>query len=431
MNLSTIKNSKLNEHYFTITNELNVPILLYPTPHFSSVCASFATNFGSTTTFFKQKNSNDFTEIVDGTAHYLEHKLFQDQGEQNTFNLFAATGAKANARTSRNTTAYYFFCTHNFEQSLKILLNFVQHPDFNEKSILKERGIISQEIQMLEDDPAERMFNNCMEALYKFHPAGKKIGGSINSIEKINADLLQKCYDAFYNLKNMAILIAGNFNLNSTLNTIEQNLKIPTYQPEIELKKIEEPCEVVNSHIECNMAIMVPYFCIGYKIKPPTDDKLILKQKLIFEIVCEMLTGEGSNLQNKLYEQKLVSGGILSYSIEAGNGYFAVLFAGVSTNYKKVYELLNAEIECVQKNGFDQALFNLVKKAAFGEQISNFNSVKSLAELMLDCFDSTNLNIFSCIETISTLNLEELNENFKLLKTKHSVLSVCLPKEVK
>lgn len=427
MKILKITNPKLNEHYFKIDNELNLPILLYPTPQFFSTSAAFATNFGSTTTLFKQQHETEFTQIVDGTAHYLEHKLFEDQGDSNTFKLFAKTGANANAQTSRNSTSYFFSCTQNFEDSLKILLNFVQNPQFNEQSIEKERGIIEQEIQMIEDDPMERVFDGCLSALYHNHPAGKKIGGTIESIAKINSNLLTKCYNAFYSLNNMMILVAGNFDVNSTIETIEKNLKIPTNQPKIELKIFDEPSTVREKFVKYEMAIMLPYFCFGYKITPP-DTNLILKQKLIFEIICEILTGEGSNLQKTLYEKNLVSGGMLTYSIEAGKGYFAMIFAGLSTNYEEVFKLLNNEIEQTKKYGFDSKLFDLVKKATFGEQISNFNSVETLQELMLDCFDSQSYNLFEPIETLSNLTLNEIEDNVQLIDTQNSSVAVCFPK---
>ena len=427
MNILKITNSRLKEHYFKVENKFNLPILLYPTPQFSSTGAAFATNFGSATAFFKKTDDSEFNEIVDGTAHYLEHKLFKDDGEDNTFKLFAKTGAMANAQTSRNSTSYFFYCTQNFEASLKILLDFVQNPCFSEQSVQKERGIIDQEIQMLEGNPLEKTFSNCLAALFQNCPAGKKIGGTTESINRISVDSLKKCYDAFYRLDNMAILIAGNFNLNSTLEIIEQNLKVPTSNSKVELMQIDEPTEVSQNFVKCEMTIMLPYFCFGYKLIPPSDN-LILKKKLIFETICEMLTGEGSALQKILYEKNLVAGGTISYTIEAGKGYFAVVFAGLSTNYNEVFKLINAEIERVQNFGFDEALFNLIKKASFGEQIANFNSVESLQELMLDCFDLNNINLFDPIEILSKLTIDELNNEVKQLNIKNSVVSVCLPK---
>lgn len=428
MKIKKISNQNLQEHYFKIDNNFNIPILLYPMPQFNSTSAAFATNFGSSIGSFKQTNETNFTKIADGTAHYLEHKLFKDQGLEATFNLFSKNGAKANAQTSRNTTAYFFSCTQNFENSLKILLNFVQNPNFTEQSIQKERGIIGQEIQMLEDDPPNRTFDECMNALYVNHPAKNKIGGTIQTISEIDKTLLEKCYKTFYRLNNMAILVAGKFDLDSTLNLLEQNLKTPTQQDEPEIPKIDEPSTVAKKLVKFEMPVMLPYFCFGYKLEPPNEHE-ILKYKLIFELICELLVGEGSNLQSKIYEQNLVSGAQLSCSVEAGKGYFALIFSGQSTNYEKVLNLLNNEIELIKKNGFDTQMFNLVKKACFGEQISIFDSVENLNDLMLDCFDFYSTDLFCPIEVLSKLTLDDANHFMKFINPQNCVVSVCLPKK--
>ena len=76
--------------------------------------------------------------IPDGTAHYLEHKLFESE-EKGAFELFAKTGANCNAGTSYDHTVYYFTCTDHFEENLEILLNFVQSPYFTPETVEKER----------------------------------------------------------------------------------------------------------------------------------------------------------------------------------------------------------------------------------------------------------------------------------------------------
>ena len=55
----------------------------------------------------------------------MEHKLFESE-ELDAFQRFAATGASANAYTSFDKTCYLFQCGDHFDQSLEILLDFVQ-----------------------------------------------------------------------------------------------------------------------------------------------------------------------------------------------------------------------------------------------------------------------------------------------------------------
>ena len=56
-----------------------------------------------------------------GIAHFLEHKLFENEDGSDTFARFAALGASANAFTSNAMTAYYFDSTEKFEENFLVI----------------------------------------------------------------------------------------------------------------------------------------------------------------------------------------------------------------------------------------------------------------------------------------------------------------------
>ncbi len=425
MDLLKIENLKLNEHYFDVKNKFNLKTVLYPMPKFSTTVAIFATHYGSVNNLFKLKNEPTYTKVVDGVAHYLEHKLLENKQNLHTFNLFAQTGAKANAFTSFDTTAYYFSCTDNFEKSLKILMDVVQTPYFTAENVLKERGIIEQELQMYYDEPESRVFENCLKALYFNHPIRINIGGTVQSIAQINEKLLYDCYNAFYSLNNMGLLIAGNFNLNSTLDIIKNNLNCNLNSSEIETTPISEPEEVNKKLIKVEMSIMLSYFCFGYKLKPESANSA-LKNKIIFEIICELIVGEGSFLFNKFYEQNLVSGGCLSYDILICEGCFCIIFSGLSNRYEEVYKLLNDEIDTAINKGFDESFFELVKKSAYCDYLLGFDSVDKVSGALLDSF-SLNCDVYDALTTVSNLTLNEINTYVKKIQLQNSAISVAVP----
>ena len=152
MERAVIKNEKLNEKCIKLKHKTGLTVLLYPMEGYSTSTAIFATKYGSIDRTFKKSTSDKFTTVPDGIAHYLEHKLFENEDGVDTFELFSKTGASVNAFTSFDRTAYYFSCMDNFAESLKILLNFVQKPYFTDETVQKEQGIIGQEIKMYEDD---------------------------------------------------------------------------------------------------------------------------------------------------------------------------------------------------------------------------------------------------------------------------------------
>ena len=209
MNPKKISSSLAKEEYFYMKHPSGLDIYVYPKKGYSSKYAVIGTNFGSINNTFKVKGEESYTVLPDGIAHYLEHKLFESV-DGDAFSLFSKTGASANAYTSFEKTAYLFSCSDNFEESLNILLDFVQSPYFTPQNVEKERGIISQEIKMYQDSPEWKMLINLLESLYHNHPVKIDIAGSVESIQKITPEILYKCYDAFYNLNNMAICLVGD-----------------------------------------------------------------------------------------------------------------------------------------------------------------------------------------------------------------------------
>ncbi|WP_281166354.1 M16 family metallopeptidase, partial [Liquorilactobacillus sicerae] len=124
--------------------------------------------------------------------------------------LFSTYGAFSNAYTSQSQTVYYFQGTDNIDQSIKLLLQFVQKPYYTQASVAKEQGIIGQEISMYQDMPDWVSSFGLMKNLYRKQPLGKDIAGNIQTIGQIDADLLYKFHRYFYQPNNLQLKITGN-----------------------------------------------------------------------------------------------------------------------------------------------------------------------------------------------------------------------------
>ena len=155
MNESALKRleQEMTPQRFVLENGLTV--LVCEMPQFKGVHAVYATRFGSATRSFEL--DGETITLPDGVAHFLEHKMFEDEDGNDAFELYAQTGASANAFTSFDKTCYIFTATAAVDESLDILLDFVSHPYFTEKTVAKEQGIIGQEIKMYDDSPEFRM----------------------------------------------------------------------------------------------------------------------------------------------------------------------------------------------------------------------------------------------------------------------------------
>lgn len=419
-----VENSILNEKYYHYKHKSGLSILLYPMKGYSSAYALFGTNYGSIDTTFKTDNDADFVTVPEGIAHFLEHKLFESE-DGDAFTLFAKTGASANAFTSFDKTCYLFSTTDKFEESLKALITFVQQPYFTKETVEKEQGIIGQEIKMYLDDPGWRVMFNLLFALYKNNPVRIDIAGTVDSIAKIDKDLLYRCYNTFYNLNNMAVSIAGNFDVEKAAEIIENNLK-DTQRIEIETKIPYEDESVAQKEIEQSLAVSIPLFNIGFKETPTTTPEEELARQLESEIILEAAMGKGSELYKEMYDSSLINS-TFGTEVFCGRGFFAEIIGGESRNPKLVMEKVNAELAKLKQNGIDENTFNRIKKMMYGRVILSFNDVEMVAHELISSHFSGR-GIYTAVDEIKNITLESVNNRLKnAFNAENSSISIITP----
>lgn len=420
-----IKSDILKEEYYEINHKSGLKILVLPKKNYKSTYAVFGTKYGSIDNRFRRKGSDDFITVPEGIAHFLEHKLFESE-ELDAFTRYAETGASANAYTSFDKTCYLFQCSDRFEDSLKILLDFVTHPYFTKETVEKEQGIIGQEITMYYDVPGWMSTFNLLRCLYHNHPVRIDIAGTVESISHITDKLLYDCYNTFYNLHNMVLAVAGNADAQRVVEICDEYLK--EAEPfEIERSFEDEPRDIVKPYDEYNLSVGIPVFSFGYKEACKTPERTI-KEIVEMNILLEILAGETSELYSKLFESGLIN---RNFSTEyfIGNGYEAVIFEGESRDAKAVAQAIKAEVASLKENGISPERFEIARRSLYGKEIMSYNNVDDLANGMVSCefggygiFESIDIFRNACVGDIEALLAEKLDE-------KYSALSVVKSKE--
>lgn len=416
--MKTVDSAVLHEKYYEIDHKSGIKIFVMPKEHYSSAYAVIGTRYGSIDTKFKRSDRSDFVTVPEGIAHFLEHKLFESE-ELDAFTRYAETGASANAYTSFDKTCYLFQCTDRFEDSLRILLDFVTHPYFTKETVEKEQGIIGQEITMYYDVPGWMSTFNLLKCLYKNHPVRIDIAGTVDSISHITDKLLYDCYDTFYNLNNMALAVVGNVDVDSVLAVCDEVLK-KSADVKIERAFEQEPREIVKSYEEYHLSVAMPVFSFGYKEECKTPMRTV-KELIEMNVLLEVLAGETSPLYTSLFEKGLINS---SFSKEyfVGNGYEAVIFDGESNNAAEVAQEIKAEVENLRTNGFSDERFEAARRSLYGKEIMSYNDIDDVANSMIaSCFGG--FGVFDALEIyksvkksdIEKLLAEKLNEHYSAL----------------
>lgn len=400
--MQIIENDKIKEKLYIKKLENGLTIMVIPKKGISKKYVIIGTNYGSIDNKFIVPGEDQETQVPDGIAHFLEHKMFEQENGTNSLDVLTSLGANANAYTTNDHTAYLFETTDNFNEALKELLDYIQHPYFTDENVEKEKGIIVQEIMMYDDLPEWKVYINVLKNMYYNNPINIDITGTKESIDKIDKEVLYKCYNTFYHPSNMAMMLCGDFEPKQIIGQIEEKLINKENQSEIKRHYPEEPREIVNDYKEEKMAISIPIFVIGIK-DIVASEKEKIKKHISTEIILKLLLGKSSELFNKLYQQNLIQAEI-DASYEFAKNYAHILIQGQSREPEKLLELIKQEIKKIKNNGISKENFDRVRKAVYADYIKEYNSIEEISTMFLaDYFKG--INSFDYLEEFNSVTV--------------------------
>ena len=383
MESKRVFNEQLQEEMQFAIHESGLKVYVFPKKGFSKYYAIYGTEYGSIDRCFQVPGEKEMTTVPDGIAHYLEHKLFEQEDGGNAFDLFAKTGASSNAFTSFDMTAYLFSCTDKFYENLDILLEFVNRPWFTQENVAKEQGIIGQEIKMYDDDAEWRVFFNALSAMYHENPVKIDIAGTVESISHITPDLLYRCYNTFYNPANMVLVLVGDVELEKAMTYVDKYVDASRNLGQIPRGEVSEPKERKQEMIEQKLLVSRPLFRIGFKeTSTETDAVSRLRREIANELILEAVFGKSSDFYMELYEEGLIDSSF-GAETEIAKTYGFTLLGGESNQPEKVYQKVKEKLETLQKGGIPAEELARARKVLISGNIRMFNSVERMGNAFI------------------------------------------------
>ena len=405
-----------------LPNGLTVAVV--PKEGFSKKLAYFVTDFGSIHTDFLFEGQEH--HVPAGIAHYLEHKLFDMPDGRDVSAEFAALGAITNAFTSYDMTAYYFSCTENFADCLRLLLEFVSTPYFTEESVRKEQGIIDQEIGMNEDAPESKVFENLVSTLYHRHPIRVPILGTSESIREITADTLHLCHRAFYTPGNMMLCVIGDVDAEEVAAIAEEILGKDSRPVAQKLNNWEETLVCPQSQTLSRMEVAMPMFDLAFKSRPLGKGDEAIRQEMIADLAAEALFGESSALYLKLYEEGVIDSSF-GGGFETVDGAAMLLCSGDSESPEVIRQAILAQAQTLRAEGIGEEAFLRMKRSALGRRIRALDSFDSTC-FRLCAYKMSDFDYFRFPEIYRDIRQEDVLDFItETVKEEHSVLSVIAP----
>lgn len=417
--MQVIENLKVKEKVFIEKLENGLTVMMIPKRGIQKKYMIWGTKYGSNESSFVVPGEEQVTTVPNGVAHFLEHKMFEQENGTNSLDVLTALGVDANAYTTNDHTAYLFEGTDNFYEAMDELMDYVQHPYFTDENVEKEKGIIGQEIMMYDDYPEWKVYLNAMQAMYHNNPVKIDIVGTIETISKIDKEILYKCYRTFYNPSNMTMVVCGDFEPENMIEEVKKRLVDIKASGEIKRVYPEEPEEIVQERIEQKLEVSQSLYTIGIKDTKECN----VKKHIAMEILLNLIIGRSSDLYKKLYNEGIIYAQP-SLEYEFTNIYAHALINGQSNNPEKVYQEFKNEVNKIKTNGINQEDFNRMKKMIYGGYIKEYNDVADIARMFLaDSFKG--INSFEYLEEIEGITVEYLEQILKdVFKEDKMILSI-------
>lgn len=411
--MKKIKLENTNEvlYYDKLDNGLEVYML--PNNNVNKFYLTLNTRFGSINTKFKYDNKE--YDMPKGIAHYLEHLSFNMENGS-VFDHYSKIGSSINAFTTYDITSYNVTSNNRFKENLEYLLEYVYTPYFTKELFQSEKGVIEEEVKMYKDDPGMTIVNGTLNNVFVNDERKYLVGGTVKDVKSIKLEDVITCYNAYYNPKNMFLIITGNFNPNEALAITSEQMNKLNINNDFNVKDIypKEPEKVNKKEEIIKMNVDKPKVSIGIKL-PKNNFKSLKVDNYLLKIyissILDINFGNTSLLLEELQKGSIVDD--LDYTVIESNDYFIVLILS-STYYPEYFK--DKVIEKFNSLNIEDSDLKRVAKVNISNYILLFDSVVAVNNYIMDeVMDYNevntgfmnimrNLNIDTCKKILTKLN---------------------------
>lgn len=412
-------------YYEKLNNGLEVYIV--PNKNQKNFYITYNTKFGSINTEFKTSTDKSFKKVPNGIAHYLEHLMFNMENGT-AFDFYSKLGSSINAFTTYNLTCYEVYSSTYFKENLNYLLEYVETPYFTNELVNNERGIITEEIKMYDNNPNTELTYSSYKNIFINDKRKNLISGTVDDIKKITKENLLDCYNTFYNPNNMFIVITGNVNPEEAIAIIEKREnERPIKNINIIKKEITEPKKVNKKYEEIKMNVETNKVNISYKIPRKQFNKLNVTSidlNIYISIIFNLLFGSTSIIQEKLISSKIIQNGININKTFTKD--YIIVSLTTETDYVDTFiKLVKETLDDIKIDSCDLDRKLKVYKSNY---ILHFDEIELVNNNIQDNIIEYNKFINDYMDIYDNINIDILNKVIDTLKTKEESILVIKPK---
>lgn len=416
--MNKIVNQQFQETYYTKTLPSGLKVIAMPKIPSYTTHVSLMLPFGAKHLTYRLDDKN--MSFPEGTAHFFEHKIFASK-DGDMFKKFVSLGLDANAMTGYDTTQYTFSATSNVYEGLDLLFETVDHTYFTDENILKEKDIINEEIQMVNDRLYTKIFKHLKKNMYLKHPVKSDILGSKDSISKINKDTLNQVHQHFYQDHQRLLLISGNIDIDALTTYLKKfdNRKKTYKNPTLVIP--QEPPQVNRSHEIVVENISYQMCLYGVKLHGLEDGIVYEKQITSLMMLVYGIFSSSSTFAKDMMDQGLVEKEI-SFHLERIKGAEAVTIFSETKHPENFIEAIKHVLTKPLDELIDEEMFLRYKKVTLADHIELLDKQEQKIDVFAHYFIE-GLDLFEVLNAKNDLTYEDLKDAYHIL-TKSAVTTL-------
>ena len=331
-----------------------VRLVLHPMPHALSVSVGF----------FLVAGLEQESDRQNGLAHFLEHMVFKGTKNRTAKQIVVevdAMGAVINAYTSREFTSFYLTSLPAYvRQSIEILSDMVLHATLDPVDVDRERAVIFEEIDMVEDTPDDRIFDLLSGVSWPRAKRGRPVLGTRESLQNITPASLRRFRELYRDPERMVVVVAGQFEPASVKRTVEKYVgRLSKKNTNVTFEKMAFD----GSAVWMDKATEQAHVALGIPAPSLQDD-----DQFGFMVLSTVLGGSmSSRLFQKVRERHGLAYSIFTHYTPTHHAGAMSVYAGVNSgNIRRVLRIVRDELIRIQDKTVNRAELQKAKAHLIG-----------------------------------------------------------------
>ena len=299
------------------------------------------------------------TRAENGSAHFIEHMLFKTTSNRTTRELaleMDAIGGQINACTTRENTCFYArVLDEHLDKAAELLADMFFNARFDEQEFETERGVVSEEISMYDDEPEDLVSERLLLSVFP-GALGRPVAGTLSSVRGFTADSLREFKRRHYIAPRIVVSLCGSFTDDNVRRLAEAFSVLPSAKAGSQRKSVYRPSFTVR-----HKAVEQNHICLGFSAPPAGSDSRFALQ------ILSTVAGGGmsSRLFQRVREERGLCYSIYSFQASFTDAGLFGIYAGLGRETERQsLQLIRDELLRLREDGVTQRELDCAREQA-------------------------------------------------------------------